>query len=85
MNENIIHSHLHENQMISNKKKTIRPFINKSVEVMFEIPINDISIIVWFPNGVANNTQKSYGLNVTLTFLDLPVDKYSHSVETKTK
>ena len=81
----IFNIYLDENHLISNQKKTIKPLSDKSVEVMFEIPINNIPIIAWFPNGVANNTQKLYGLNVTVTFPDQPVDKYPQSVQTKTK
>ena len=81
----IFNINLDENHLISNQKKTIKPLSNKSDEVMFEISIKNIPIIAWFPNGVANNTQKLYGLNVTVTFPDQPVDKYPHSVQTRTK
>ena len=81
----IFNINLDENHLISNQKKIIKPLTDKSVEVMFEIPIKSIPIIAWFPNGVANNTQKLYGLNVRVTFPDHPVDKYSHSVQARTK
>ena len=53
--------------------------ISMAKRVKFVIPIKNMSIIAWFPNGVANNTQKLYQLKVNLSFAD------SSEVSTQTK
>ena len=46
----------------------MKPESNGSVNVKFVVPLKTIPIVPWFPNGVANNTQHLYRLNVSLSF-----------------
>ena len=54
--------------MISNQKHSLKPESDGSVRVQFVIPIQNIPITPWYPNGVAQNTQKLYKLTVNLSF-----------------
>ena len=59
---------LDKNKLIANQKKTLKPESDGSVRVKFEIPIISMQITPWFPNGVADNIQKLYKLNVTVSY-----------------
>ena len=54
--------------MISSQKHSLKPESDGSVRVQFVIPIQNIPITPWYPNGVAQNTQKLYKLTVNLSF-----------------
>lgn len=69
---------LDDHTLINNQIHELSPQSDNTVKVKFVIPINTIEIIPWFPNGVADNTQKLYKLNVTL------YDSKSKEVSTKT-
>ena len=57
---------LDNNHLITRQKRSLKP-TEGSARVKFEIPVTTIPIIPWFPNGVANNTQHLYRLNVSLS------------------
>ncbi|XP_054162137.1 beta-mannosidase-like [Oppia nitens] len=62
---------LDENVLISRRKHLLKTNSNEEISVMFEIKIPDtFPITLWFPNGVANNTQKLYELKVNVSFVD---------------
>jgi beta-mannosidase len=48
----------------------LKPDKDNSVKVKFIIPIEEIAITPWFPNGVANDTQTLYKLNVSISLPD---------------
>jgi len=58
---------LNENKLVENQIHVIKPESDNTVKVKFVIPITSIKITQWFPNGVADNTQTLYNLNVTLS------------------
>ena len=45
----------------------LKPENDNTVKVKFDIPLTSIQITPWFPNGVADNTQTLYKLNVSLS------------------
>jgi len=47
--------------------EVLKPESDNTVKVIFVIPVNKLQITPWFPNGVANNTQTLYNLNVALS------------------
>jgi beta-mannosidase len=59
--------HLNEHTLVENQSHDLKPESDNTVKVKFVIPITAIKIIPWFPNGVADNTQMLYNLNVSLT------------------
>jgi beta-mannosidase len=59
--------HLNEHTLVESQSHDLKPESDNTVKVKFVIPINTIKIIPWFPNGVADNTQTLYNLNVSLT------------------
>ncbi|CAK9253539.1 unnamed protein product, partial [Sphagnum jensenii] len=59
--------HLNEQTLVENQSHDLKPESDNTVKVKFVIPITAIKIIPWFPNGVADNTQMLYNLNVSLT------------------
>ncbi|XP_054164237.1 beta-mannosidase-like [Oppia nitens] len=61
---------LDDHLLITDQKHSLTPASDGTVKVEFTIPIKDMTIIAWFPNGVANNTQKLYNLKVSLGFDD---------------
>ncbi|CAG2174214.1 unnamed protein product [Oppiella nova] len=66
---------------ISQSTNTIKFKTDKQGQTMFGSYslVKDIDITPWYPNGVADNTQKLYDLNVELSFAD------SKEVSTQTK
>jgi beta-mannosidase len=69
---------LNEHKLIENQNQYLKPESDSTIKVKFVIPINTIKITQWFPNGVADNTQTLYDLNITL------VNSISKEVSTKT-
>ena len=61
---------LDNNHLINKQKQTLKPESDGSVKVKFVMSLKTIPITPWFPNGVANNTQQLYRLNVSLSFPD---------------
>jgi beta-mannosidase len=59
--------HLDDKTLVENQNHDLKPESDNTVKVKFVIPIDTIKIIPWFPNGVADNTQTLYKLNVSLT------------------
>jgi len=59
--------HLNEHSLIENQSHDLKPESDNTLKVKFVIPLNTIKITQWFPNGVADNTQTLYNLNVSLT------------------
>jgi beta-mannosidase len=57
---------LNENTLIENQNYDFEPESDNTIKVKFVIPITKIQIIPWFPNGVADNTQTLYDLEVRL-------------------
>ena len=57
---------LNSHNLVKNQKHIFAPKTEGTVKVTFVIPIKNMSITAWFPNGVANNTQQLYALNVSL-------------------
>ncbi len=58
--------HLNEHSLIENQSQDLKPESDNTLKVKFVIPINTIKITQWFPNGVADNTQTLYDLEVKL-------------------
>ncbi len=58
--------HLNEHLLIENQSQDLKPESDNTLKVKFVIPINTIKITQWFPNGVADNTQTLYDLEVKL-------------------
>ncbi|CAG2116035.1 unnamed protein product, partial [Medioppia subpectinata] len=57
---------LDNNVLINKQKQTVKTDGQGKAKVVFVIPIRDIQIITWYPNGVSDNTQKLYQLNVQI-------------------
>ena len=62
---------LDNNHVITSQKQNVEPEADGTVKVKFEIPLKTIKITPWFPNGVADDTQKLYQLNVTVSYPDV--------------
>ncbi|CAG2112721.1 unnamed protein product [Medioppia subpectinata] len=57
---------LDNNVLINKQKQTIETDGQGKAKMMIVIFITDIQIITWYPNGVSDNTQKLYQLNVQI-------------------
>ncbi len=58
--------HLNEHSLIENQSYDLKPESDNSIKVKFVISLDNIKITPWFPNGVADNTQTLYDLEVRL-------------------
>ncbi|CAG2176241.1 unnamed protein product, partial [Oppiella nova] len=77
--EGIFDIKLDNNVIIKKDKLKFKTDEQGYAGVAFIILLRDIKITPWYPNGVADNTQKLYDLNVELSFAD------SKEVSTQTK
>ena len=68
-----------DKDVLVNDKQTFKPNKEGKSKQKFVIPIKTIAITPWFPNGVANDTQKLYTLVVSLS------DANNKDVSTQTK
>ena len=70
---------LDESPLFTNKKVVLRSDSEGKVKYSLETPTNLAHIVAWFPNGVGNNTQMLYKLEVSLSFAD------SHEISEKSR
>jgi beta-galactosidase/beta-glucuronidase len=57
---------LNEHSLIENQSYDLKPESDGTMRVKFVIPLTNIKITPWFPNGVADNIQTLYDLEVKL-------------------
>jgi beta-mannosidase len=58
--------HLNKNLLIENESHDLKPESDGTMKVKFFIPLTNIKINPWFPNGVADNKQTLYDLEIKL-------------------
>jgi beta-mannosidase len=68
--EAILNIALDEYALIENLKVVLQADSEGKVKHLLETPTKPLDIVAWFPNGVGNNTQMLYKLNVSLSFSD---------------
>ncbi|CAG2110568.1 unnamed protein product, partial [Medioppia subpectinata] len=64
--DGILDIKLDNNVLINKQKQTIETDGQGKAKMLIVIFITDIQIITWYPNGVSDNTQKLYQLNVQI-------------------
>ena len=59
-----------DKSLVHNMSHSVKPGADGSLKLETVISVDKSKVIHWFPNGVANNTQKLYQLDVSIRFND---------------